>query len=123
MTLPDLTPRRTIALIAGLVLMALLALSVPSCLSKWRSERAQSRVDRSQADAASNSAGDAIATVTGAGKRETASEAMTRSNEREIRDAEGAGEKVKPGVDAAGRRALCRRPAYANDPKCRGVGQ
>lgn len=114
---------RTIALVVGIILLMLAAALIPGCLSKWRSERAQSRVEASQAEAASNSAADAINAVSEAGKRETASESLTRDNERDIRAADGAGERVQPGVDLAGRRALCRRPAYANNPECKEIRQ
>jgi hypothetical protein len=111
--------RRTIALILGAILiMGVIGFGLNQC-QKRRSEAAQGRVDTAQAGAASNSAADAINTVSRTGEREAASEGLTRSNEREIRGAEGAGERVKPGVDYAGRAALCRREAYRNDPKCK----
>lgn len=113
--------RRALAVIAAIILIMVLSAMVPSCLSKWRSERAQSRLDTSQAGAASNSAADAINAVAAAGERERASDDLTRDNAREIAQAEGAGERVNPAVDGAGRRAICRRAAYANDPKCKGV--
>lgn len=116
-----LVPVRTMMLLAGIIALMLLAATVPGCLSKWRSERAQSRVDASQAEAAQDSAKGAIETVAASGERERASDDLTRDNAREIRAAPGAGERVNSGVDLAGRRALCRRPAYANDPKCKGV--
>lgn len=110
---------RTIAMIVGaLLLILLLVFGLTQC-EKRRNEAAQSRVERSQGEAASNSAADAIETVTAAGGRETASEELTRNNDREIRAADGAAERVKPGVDVAGRAALCRREAYRNDPKCK----
>jgi len=107
-------------IIGGLVLLAVIAFGVTQC-DKRRDQAAQGRVDDAQAGAASNSAADAIGTVTAAGERETASEGLTRSNEREIRSADGAGERIKPGVDYAGRAALCRREAYRSDPKCKAV--
>jgi uncharacterized protein YdbL (DUF1318 family) len=110
---------RTIAAVIGLVLLALLmSITLYQC-DKRRDEKAQGKVDSAQSDAATNSAADAINTVSEAGQRETASEELTRDNDREIRAAEGAAERVKPGVDYAGRRALCKRPAYVNDPKCK----
>lgn len=110
---------RLVALVVGaLVLIAAIGFGVSQC-SKRRSEAAQSRVERSQADAASNSATDAIGTVSAAGTRETASEDLTRSNEREIRSADGAAERVKPGVDYAGRKALCSREAYRASEGCK----
>lgn len=110
---------RTIGLIVGAVLLvALIGFGLSQC-QKRRSEAAQARVERSQAEAASESAKDAIGTVTQRGAEERASEELTRSNEKEIRNAEGASERVGSGVDLAGRRSLCRRAAYRDDPKCR----
>jgi hypothetical protein len=110
---------RTIALIVGiLLLIGAVTFGVTQC-DKRRNQAAQGRVDDAQSGAQQNSAADAIGTVSAAGQRETGSEELTRSNEREIRDAEGAGERIKPGVDTAGRAALCRREAYRNDPKCK----
>lgn len=114
---------RLIAMIAAAVLIVvLLGFGLRQC-QKQRNAASQARVDASQAAAASNSAADAINTVSAAGGREAASEGLTRSNERDIRAAEGAGDKVKPGVDTAGRAALCRREAYRNDPRCKGAGR
>ncbi|MEA1071296.1 hypothetical protein [Sphingomonas sp. LY160] len=113
-----MTSYRTIAVIVGLVLMALAFTIIPGCVREWRSERAQSRVDNAQAGAAQTSAGEAINTVAASGQSEAASEDLTRSNERDIRSADGAGERVGAPVDLAGRRALCRRAAYATDPRC-----
>lgn len=110
---------RTIALIVGILILVALAFYIPSCIQKQRSQKAQAKADAAQSEAATNSAADAINTVSEAGKRETASEALSRENDRMIRDAEGAAERVKPGVDYAGRAALCRREAYRNDPKCK----
>lgn len=110
---------RLIAMIVGgLFLLALIGFGLNQC-QKRRSEAAQARVERSQAEAASESAKDAIGTVSEAGKREAASEDLTRTNDKEIRNAEGASERVGSGVDLAGRRSLCRRAAYRDDPKCR----
>jgi hypothetical protein len=114
---------RLIAMAVGAILLiAIIAFGVTQC-DKRRDQAAQSRVERSQSDAASNSAADAIGTVSEAGKRETASESLTRDNERMIREAEGASDRVNSGVDLAGRKALCQRHAYRNDPRCEGVRQ
>lgn len=112
---------RTIALVIGIIVIVALVLYIPSCLQKRRSEAAQSRVDSAQAGAQQNSGKDAIGTVANAGEREAASEDVTRANERDIRAAEGAGDRVNPAVQSAGLRALCRRAAYQNDPRCKGV--
>jgi len=110
---------RIIAMIVGAVLLlGLIAFGVHSC-DQRRSKAAQSRVERSQAEAASNSAADAINTVAASNARETASEELTRSNEKEIRNAQGADTHVGAGVNAAGRNSLCRRAAYRDDSKCK----
>lgn len=109
---------KLIAMIVGAILLIIVgALTVRSC-DKRHSQAAQSRVERSQAEAQANSAADAINTVSAAGRSEAASEDLTRSNEQQIRAAEGADDKVNPKVRDAGIAALCRRKAYANDPRC-----
>lgn len=112
---------KVIAMVLGALFLVIAASIFLAQCQKRRSEAAQSRVDSAQSGAASNSAADAINAVSGAGGREAASEGITRDNERDIRAAEGAGDKVKPGVNSAGRAALCRREAYRNDPRCKGV--
>lgn len=112
---------RTIAIIVAAIALVVAAFSIPSCIQKRRSEAAQSRVDAGQAGAAHDSGKDAIGTVAAAGEREAASEDMTRANDRDIRAAEGAGDRVNPAVQSAGIKALCRRAAYQNDPRCKGV--
>ncbi len=115
MILPTLSTR-AVALIAGLVAMGVLALVIPSCLQKQRSERAQARVEASQAAAASESAKDAIGTQGAANDRATASEATTRSNERTIRDAQGSTDAVNPAVRDAGFASLCARKSFRDSP-------
>lgn len=112
---------RSIFFVAGVIVLLLAVaagLFVRSC-DKRRSQAAQSRVERSQAEAQSNSAADAIGTVQRSGESAAASEELTRSNEQQIRAAEGANDRVNPAVRDAGIAALCRRKAYANDPRCR----
>lgn len=109
---------RTIALVVGvLVLIAAVTFGVTQC-DKRRNQAAQSRVDNAQSGAASNSAADAIGTVARSGEREAASEDLTRQNERDIRAADGAGDRVNMGVHSAGLKALCQRAAYRNEPRC-----
>lgn len=112
---------RLIAIVIGVIALVLIVgFTVRSCDSR-HNKAAQSRVERSQGEAASNSAADAINAVTGVGANQAASEELGRTNERDIRAAEGANTKIGPGVDAAGRKALCKRAAYRDDPKCKGV--
>lgn len=120
--MPSLAPRAIAAAILGLVLIVLVLFGASQC-TKRKNAASQARVEQSQAQAAQESAKDAINAVAASGARESASEDLTRSNDREIRAADGASERVGAGVNYAGRAALCRREAYRNDPKCRGVGQ
>jgi ABC-type protease/lipase transport system fused ATPase/permease subunit len=110
---------RLIAIVVGVIVLVLIVgFTVKSC-DKRRSQAAQSRVERSQAEAASNSAADAINAVMGVGANQAASEDLGRTNERDIRAAEGADARIGAGVNLAGRKALCKRKAYADDPKCK----
>lgn len=104
-------------IVAAVLLIVAIGFGVHSC-DKRRSAASQARVERSQASAASNSAADAVGTVAASGEAAAASEALTRSNEQQIRAAEGSTDKVKPAVRDAGLQALCRRAAYKNDPRC-----
>jgi hypothetical protein len=103
--------------VAVLALVLIVGFTVRSC-DRHKSEAAQSRLEHAQGDAAANSAADAVNTVAASGRNEAASEALGRANDRDIRAAQGAGERVGAGVNAAGRAALCKRAAYRDDPKC-----
>jgi len=111
---------RTLMLAVGLALLAtLLLLLGPAACERIRSLGAQARLGREQLDAAAKSGADAVAATAGAARRERESEDLTRHNEREIRDAQGADQKVDPGVRDAGLRSLCRRAAYRDGERCR----
>lgn len=110
---------RTIALIVGGIVIVVLAILFLSQCEKRRNEHAQARVDNAQSEAATNSAADAINTVSEAGQREAASEELGRTNEREIRAAPGASDRVNAGVNTAGLQALCKRQAYSNSERCK----
>ena len=80
--------------------------------------RAEASLGRNQAEAAQASGRDAANAVGAASDRESGIDATTRSNEKEIRDAQGANASVDPAVRDAGLRSLCRRASYRRDPKC-----
>jgi negative regulator of sigma E activity len=109
---------RTIAMIVAACVLVAVGAFVVHSWDKRRSEAAQSRVQHSQSEALSNSGADAVNTVAASVKAAAASEELTRSNEQQIRAAQGANDKVNPAVRDAGIAALCRRQAYANDPRC-----
>jgi hypothetical protein len=110
---------RTIAMIVGAVLLVVGIMAFTRSCANRRDRAAQERVEDSQAKAATNSAADAIGTVSRSGEAAAASEDLTRSNARDILNTEGASQPVPGAVNAAGRRALCKREAYKNRPECR----
>lgn len=101
-----------------LAVVALFAILAYGGWQKYRSQAAQGRLERGQTEALGNSARDAIATQGTAAARETASNDLTRTNEEEIRNAQGADDRVNPAVRDAGHRSLCRRAAYRNSERC-----
>jgi hypothetical protein len=110
---------RIIGMVVGvIVLIVAVGLFVKSCDNR-RNQAAQTRMDREMGDAASNISADAIGTVARSGEAAAASEELTRENEKEIRNAQGADERVGAGVNAAGLRSLCKRDAYRDSERCR----
>lgn len=80
--------------------------------------KAEARLGRNQAEAAAESGADAVNTVGAAGEREAAGDELTRTNDAEIRNAEGADAQVAQPVAEAGLQALCRRAAHRDSPRC-----
>ena len=106
-------------LMAGVVIiLVLLSLQVRSC-QQARQRAAESRVERAQTKAVVESAKDAIATQQRSQAEERASEELTRTNDKEIRNAEGAHIVIHPDVTDAGLRSLCRRRVYSDTERCR----
>ena len=106
--------------IAGIIIAVLFVgwLQLRSC-QKDAQTAAEIGLHKGQQGALSNSAADAANTQGAANARERESEDLTRSNEREIRNAQGANQPVTPDANAAGLRALCRRAAYRDTERCR----
>lgn len=118
MIVPDLL-RRVAPWIALAALILFLAFAGPAACRKLHGEAARARLGEAQADAAGRSGQDAVATVGAAARREQQSDALTTSNDREIRNAQGADAPVNPAVRDAGLGGLCRRAAYHDDERCR----
>lgn len=78
----------------------------------------RAKLGRNQADAALQSGADAVDAVGRQQAGEAAIDAATRANEAEIRAAPGADATVAPEASQAGIRALCRRAATKDDPRC-----
>ena len=114
----DITARVIGTAIFAVFLLGLILLGVNQC-QKRQSMGVQSRVDQGQAGAADNSAADAVQTQGQANARERTSEDLSRTNEKEIRNAPGANDPVNPAARDAGLRSLCRRAAYRDSQKCK----
>lgn len=105
--------------IAVTVLLLIVALVGPSTCRKLGQEQVRARLGEESARSASASGRDAVATVGAATRREAESADLTRTNEQEIRNAQGADVPVDPAVRDAGLGGLCRRSAYRDDERCR----
>ena len=79
---------------------------------------AEQRVERAQSRATVESARDAISTQAKVAEAQSAGEELSRTNEKEIRDAKGADAPVDPALRDAGLASLCRRPAYRSSERC-----
>jgi len=111
--------RRFAPWIAFAIFAVLLALAGPAACRKLNNAEARARLGEESARAASRNGEDAVATVGAAAHREQQSDALTRDNEKEIRDAQGADDRLDPAVRDAGLGSLCRRPAYRDLERCR----
>ncbi len=80
--------------------------------------KAEAKLGRNQAEAALQAGQDAVSVVGKAGEREATIAETTRTNEVEIRNAEGADAPVAAPARDAGLASLCRRASYRSDPKC-----
>ena len=92
-------------------------LYVQSC-QRARVAAGEKRVERAQSGATVESAKDAIATQSNVAEAQSAGEELTRTNEKEIRNAKGADAAVDPAVRDAGLASLCRRAAYRSSERC-----
>jgi type II secretory pathway component PulM len=111
---------RTLIMAGVIVLLVVLLVTLgPAACNKIRSMQAQQRLNQGQTEALGNSAQDAVQTQGKANQRERESEDLTRTNNQEIRDAEGANDPVNPAVRDAGIRSLCRRAQYRDSERCR----
>lgn len=108
---------RTVAIVAIACAAVAILLLLSQCEDNRRAN-AEAELNRGQAGANSESAQDAIGTVGEVAGRATDTDATTRENQNEIRNAPGADAPVDPAVGRAGRDSLCRRAAYRGRPEC-----
>lgn len=106
------------AIAVALVLVIVLGLQVKGCMDARR-EAAALKVQGAQAEAGAVSAADAIGAAGEVNQREREADALTRTNEKEIRNAQGADVRVDDRATAAGLDGLCRRAAYRDTARCR----
>jgi Flp pilus assembly protein TadB len=114
-----MTITRQIGAIVALVCLVILLLI--GGVAYWRhvhAEKTAARVEAAQSGATIESAKDAIGVQSNVAANEQAAADLTRSNEKEIRDAKGADQAVDPAVRDAGLASLCRRPSYHNSRRC-----
>ncbi|WP_298164607.1 hypothetical protein [Novosphingobium sp.] len=104
-------------LIAAAVALVFALLFLAKC-QEARTAGAQARLSRDTGQAAVESGRDAVGTVSAAGARADAGDAIGRMNDESIQGAAGADQPVPPAVAAAVRSGLCRRAAYRDDPRC-----
>ncbi len=106
---------------AAITVVAVVVILAWIALNAWQSSRtnaAKARLSTNQAKAGSDNAKDAIDATGMVSARQQASDDLTRNNAEQISDAKGSDAAVSPEARAAGLAALCRRPAYKDDPKC-----
>ncbi|WP_265587125.1 hypothetical protein [Sphingomicrobium arenosum] len=105
---------------AALVAVLVGALLLPlACQRQARQAAAQARAEREGARAEAAAGREAVEAVGAHARAASDSEALTRANDKEIRDATGADAMVDAGVHGAGLDGLCRRAAYRDDERCR----
>ncbi|WP_343344023.1 hypothetical protein WJT74_09285 [Sphingomicrobium sp. XHP0239] len=109
--------------VVGIVLVAAALLVAGAVVPWWwqahQKRVAEAKLGRAETASAQASGREAVEIVGRAQGREAADGAVTRANEREIRNAEGADRVVDDGVHRAGLDGLCRRAAYRDGERCR----
>jgi hypothetical protein len=111
-------PKAVWLAIAAVILALVIIIGGPKACDAIRSRDAQIKVDGSQRGALVNSIEDTLNTVSDVNTNTVISGDVSRQNEGDIRNAKGANQAVDPAANAAGLRALCRRPSHRNDPAC-----
>ncbi|KPL67398.1 hypothetical protein SZ64_04325 [Erythrobacter sp. SG61-1L] len=107
--------------IAWAIVAALLALGIwwlVSTLLGGATAKTEARLGKNTAQAAIQSGNDAVNTIGTQMAGEAATDALTRENAHDIRNAPGANAPVDPAAHAAGIRSLCKRAAYRERPEC-----
>ncbi len=83
-----------------------------------REKAREASASAAMAGARTASAADAAQINADAVSGAAANEALSTENADAIAKAPGAGQRLDPGLNDAGRRGMCRRPAYAQSAEC-----
>jgi hypothetical protein len=114
--LPWLPPRRVLIGIALAVLLCGI-LWLNSC-QMASTAKTEAKLSQNQTGAALASGKDAVETIGETAAGASATDTITRENDRAIRNAPGAAAPVDPAAHAAGIASLCRRAANRGKPEC-----
>lgn len=110
--------RKPLGMAIGGVILALLVWWLIATLTGGKSAKVEARLGENTTEAAIESGRDAVGTIGAVGASEDAVDDLTRENDNDIRNAEGADAPVAPAARAAGRNSLCKRAAYRERPEC-----
>lgn len=114
----SLTPKG-LGVLAGL--LAALIFAAVLLWNAWgaaQTAKTETKLATGQTGAALASGADAVETVGETAAGASATDAITRENDRAIRNAPGAAAPVDPAAHAAGIASLCRRAANRGKPEC-----
>lgn len=111
-------PAKPILYLIGFVIAILLMAWLVNTIVSGRNAKVEARLGRNQTEAATKSGEDAVNTVGDQITAEDRVDAITRENERDIRNAPGADEAVSSELNDAALRSLCRRAAYRGREEC-----
>lgn len=122
--MPPIIERNLVRILVALVFVALIFgfFTLRSCEAE-RTAKTQAKVSAGQAGAALQSGQDATNVVGNRMDADASEDQMTRTNGDEIRKADGASAPVAAPVRDAGLTALCRRAAYRDTPRCKGMAK
>lgn len=112
---------KTVARILAVVVIVLLIgtfLFLRQC-SAERTAKTETKLATGQAGAAIQSGQDAVNTVGTVEGNSSSGDALTKANGDTILNAQGANAVVAAPVRDAGIAALCRRPSYRDNPRCK----
>lgn len=120
--MPPIIERNAVRILVAVVFVALILgfVTLRSCQAE-RTAKTQAKVSSGQAGASLQSGQDATNTVGNRMDADASEDQQTRASGDEIRKADGAAAPVAAPVRDAGLTALCRRAAYRDTKRCKGM--